>query len=80
MENPEVGRVLAEIADLLELTGGNRIQGARPPPGFPDVDLHAGPIAELRRSRGLGELRAAPSRFSILGSIEGAWRARMGGT
>jgi DNA polymerase (family 10) len=57
VENAEVARVLAEIADLLELTGGNAFEVRAYRRAAQMVDLHPGAIAELWRAGGVGELR-----------------------
>ena len=56
MENAEVARVLADIADLLELTGGNAFKVRAYRRAAQVIDLHPGSIAELSREGGLAEL------------------------
>ncbi|HVI96488.1 MAG TPA: DNA polymerase/3'-5' exonuclease PolX [Anaeromyxobacter sp.] len=56
MENAEVARVLAEIADLLELTGGNAFKVRAYRRAAQVIDLHPGSISELSREGGLAEL------------------------
>ncbi len=45
MENAEVARVLSEIADLLELTGGNAFKVRAYRRAAQVIELHPGPIA-----------------------------------
>jgi len=56
VENAEVARVLAEIADLLELTGGNAFKVRAYRRAAQVIDLHPGSISELSREGGLAEL------------------------
>lgn len=56
MENAEVARILSEIADLLELTGGNAFKVRAYRRAAQVIDLHPGSIAELWRAGGVGEL------------------------
>lgn len=56
MENAEVARVLAEIAELLELTGGNPFKVRAYRRAAQAIDLHPGSISELWRDGKLAEL------------------------
>jgi DNA polymerase (family 10) len=64
VENAEVARVLAEIADLLELTGGNAFKVRAYRRAAQVIDLHPGSIAELWREGDLGELPGVGARIA----------------
>jgi DNA polymerase (family 10) len=53
VENAEVARILAEIGDLLELTGGNAFKVRAYRRAAQVIDLHPGSISELWRAGGL---------------------------
>ncbi|MBI3181087.1 MAG: DNA polymerase/3'-5' exonuclease PolX [Myxococcales bacterium] len=57
MENAEVARVLSEVADLLELTGGNQFKVRAYRQAAQVVDLLPMPVSELWRK---GELTSLP--------------------
>ncbi len=56
MENADVARVLSEIADILELTGGNALKVRAYRQAAQVVDLRTGPIAEEWRRDHVTEL------------------------
>ncbi|WP_242342786.1 DNA polymerase/3'-5' exonuclease PolX [Anaeromyxobacter terrae] len=56
MENAEVARVLGEIADLLELTGGNAFKVRAYRRAAQVIDVHPGSISELCREGRVAEL------------------------
>jgi DNA polymerase (family 10) len=56
VENADVARVLFEIADILELTGGNAFKVRAYRQAAQVVDLHPAPVAELWRQGRLTEL------------------------
>ncbi|HEU4384308.1 MAG TPA: DNA polymerase/3'-5' exonuclease PolX [Anaeromyxobacteraceae bacterium] len=56
MENADVARTLAEIADLIELTGGNQFKVRAYRQAAQLVDLHPEPISEVWRQGRLEEL------------------------
>lgn len=56
MENADIARVLSEIADLLELTGGNAFKVRAYRQAAQLVDVHPSPIAEEWRAGKLEEL------------------------
>lgn len=56
MENADIARILSEIADILELTGGNAFKVRAYRQAAQVVDLHPGPIAEEWRQGRLTEL------------------------
>ncbi len=56
VENADFARVLSEIADILELTGGNALKVSAYRQAAQVVDLHPGPIAEEWRRGRLTEL------------------------
>ncbi len=56
MQNAEIARVLAEIADLLELTGGNAFEVRAYRRAAQVIDLHPASIADLWRAGGVAEL------------------------
>jgi DNA polymerase (family 10) len=56
LENAEIARILSEIADLLELTGGNPFKVRAYRRGAQVVELHAGKVADLARAGRLAEL------------------------
>jgi DNA polymerase (family 10) len=56
VENAEIARVLAEIGDLLELTGGNAFKVRAYRRASQVIDLHPGSISELWRAGQVGEL------------------------
>ena len=56
MENAEVARILAEMADLLELTGGNAFKVRAYRRAAQVVDLLPGPVADLWREGRIDEL------------------------
>ncbi len=68
MENTDVARVLAEVADLLELTGGNTFKVRAYRQAAQIVDLLPTPISELWRQGKLTELPSVGER--IAGHIE----------
>ena len=68
MENTDVARVLAEVADLLELTGGNAFKARAYRQAAQIVDLLPTPISELWRQGKLTELPSVGER--IAGHIE----------
>jgi DNA polymerase (family 10) len=56
VENAEIARVLAEIADVLELTGGNAFKVRAYRRAAQVIDLHPAPVAQLCREGRLGDL------------------------
>ncbi len=68
MENTDVARVLAEVADLLELTGGNAFKVRAYRQASQIVDLLPTPVSELWRAGKLTELPSVGER--IAGHIE----------
>ena len=68
MENADVARVLAEVADLLELTGGNAFKVRAYRQAAQIVDLLPSPVSELWREGRLTELPSVGER--IAGHIE----------
>ncbi|HUM11694.1 MAG TPA: DNA polymerase/3'-5' exonuclease PolX, partial [Myxococcaceae bacterium] len=68
MENADVARVLAEVADLLELTGGNAFKVRAYRQAAQIVDLLPSPVSELWREGKLTELPSVGER--IAGHIE----------
>jgi len=56
VENVDIAKVLSEIADILELTGGNAFKVRAYRNAAQVVDLHPGPVAEEWRSGRLTEL------------------------
>lgn len=64
MENAEIARVLGEIADLLELTGGNAFKVRAYRRAAQVIDLHPGSISELWREGGLSELPGVGARIA----------------
>jgi DNA polymerase (family 10) len=64
VDNGEVARVLGEIADLLELTGGNAFKVRAYRRAAQVVDLHPVPVARLAREGGLAELPGVGERIA----------------
>ncbi|HSB20939.1 MAG TPA: DNA polymerase/3'-5' exonuclease PolX [Anaeromyxobacteraceae bacterium] len=56
MENADIARVLSEIADILELTGGNAFKVRAYRQAAQVVDVHPGPVADLWRQGRLTDL------------------------
>jgi DNA polymerase (family 10) len=56
VENADIARVLSEIADILELTGGNQFKVRAYRQAAQVVDVHPGPVADLWRQGRLTEL------------------------
>ncbi len=56
MENAEIARVLSEIADILEITGGNAFKVRAYRGAAQVVDVHPGAVADLCREGRLEEL------------------------
>ncbi len=56
MENPDIAKVLSEIADILELTGGSPFKVRAYRQAAQVVDIHPGPVAEVWREGRLTEL------------------------
>ena len=56
MENPDIAKVLSEIADILELTGGSPFKVRAYRQAAQVVDIHPGPVAETWREGRLTEL------------------------
>ncbi len=57
MENPDIAKVLSEIADILELTGGSPFKVRAYRQAAQIVDIHPGPVAEMWRE---GRLTGLP--------------------
>jgi len=64
MENTDVARVLAEVADLLELTGGNAFKARAYRQAAQIVDLLPTPVSELWREGKLEELPSVGERIA----------------
>jgi len=56
VENADIARVLSEIADILELTGGNAFKVRAYRQAAQVVDVHPGPVADLWREGRITEL------------------------
>ena len=56
MQNAEIARILGEIADLLEMTGGSPFKVRAYRRAAQVVDLHPGPVADVWRAGELTEL------------------------
>ncbi|RPH67890.1 MAG: DNA polymerase/3'-5' exonuclease PolX [Myxococcaceae bacterium] len=64
MENADVAQVLAEVADLLELTGGNAFKARAYRQAAQIVDLLPTPVSELWREGKLTELPSIGERIA----------------
>lgn len=64
MENADVARILSEMAELLELTGGNPFEARAYRQAAQVIDLLPRPVSELWRKGQLGELPGIGARLS----------------